>query len=432
MNNRVSLSDLIALVAEKQSVTKKDAELFLRDFVALISEQIESDDPVRIKDLGTFKLVKVNSRKSVNVNTGKETEIPAHYKMTFLPDKNLKEAVNRPFAHFENELLEDDVLFDNADEGAEGDIEKNKSSENNVVEISLDKSIEDTVPDEVDDTDDSVEYDEVVEPANNFEADLEIDVDANNENETIIKAMQEVERKPILKTMREQESSRERRANSKKHSSVKKDNLLQNKNIVALILLLVLVIGFLSYKLYENVFDNKKTAVPEVFNSHDVVMYDESDSARINKQNILADTLSVDKEDVIQVNTDEEDLDNLIVPKEEKVVIKPIAEEKTIHEEKAKALPQQTKRILKSSQTEPVTITTSSRTDLRSLSLDYYGDKSYWVYIYEENIDVVDDADNIFAGTQLVIPARSKYNIDVNNKASLQKAKDIESEMTGY
>ena len=83
MSKRISLSELITFVAEKQGTTKKDAEFFLRELVALISEQVEKDDPVKIKDLGTFKLIKVSSRKSVDVNTGQTTEIPAHYKLSF-------------------------------------------------------------------------------------------------------------------------------------------------------------------------------------------------------------------------------------------------------------------------------------------------------------------------------------------------------------
>ena len=115
MNDRLSLQDLIDLLAQKQGITKKDAETFLREFIALISENIESNEPVKIKDFGTFKLIKVNARKSVDVNTGEAIEIPAHYKLCFTPDKSLKYAINRPFSHFDSVLLEFGVSFTNID-----------------------------------------------------------------------------------------------------------------------------------------------------------------------------------------------------------------------------------------------------------------------------------------------------------------------------
>ena len=121
MNERLSLQDLIDLLAKKQEMTKKDAEAFLRELVAIITENIEANESVKIKDFGTFKLVKVNARKSVDVNTGEAIEIAAHYKLSFNPDKLLKEAVNRPFAHFESVVLEEGVTFDNIENEGEED-----------------------------------------------------------------------------------------------------------------------------------------------------------------------------------------------------------------------------------------------------------------------------------------------------------------------
>lgn len=112
MNERLTLQDLIDILAKKQDITKKDAETFLRELFAVIAENIEKNDSVKIKDFGVFKLVKVNARKSVDVNTGEAIEIAAHYKLSFTPDKLLKDAVNRPLADFESVVLEDGVSFD--------------------------------------------------------------------------------------------------------------------------------------------------------------------------------------------------------------------------------------------------------------------------------------------------------------------------------
>ena len=116
MSERLILQDLVDLLANEKGLTKKDAEAFLRELLSLIAETIETADSVKIKDFGTFKLVKVNSRKSVDVNTGAEIEIPSHYKLSFTPDKLLKERVNIPFAHFESVVLEDGVSFEDTKE----------------------------------------------------------------------------------------------------------------------------------------------------------------------------------------------------------------------------------------------------------------------------------------------------------------------------
>lgn len=55
-------------------------------------------------------------------------------------------------------------------------------------------------------------------------------------------------------------------------------------------------------------------------------------------------------------------------------------------------------------------------------SLHKYGKKVFWVYIYEENRDIIKDPDNIAIGTKLVLPAASKYKIDPNNNKSVHKA----------
>lgn len=111
MNEKLTIADLVDLFAIKADIPKKEAEAFLREIFVIISENISLKDTVKIKDFGTFKPVKVSARKSVDINTGKEIEIAAHYKLSFIPDKDLKDTVNKPFAHFESVLLNDKVSF---------------------------------------------------------------------------------------------------------------------------------------------------------------------------------------------------------------------------------------------------------------------------------------------------------------------------------
>ncbi len=152
MSERLILQDLVDLLANEKGLTKKDAEAFLRELLSLIAETIETADSVKIKDFGTFKLVKVNSRKSVDVNTGAEIEIPSHYKLSFTPDKLLKERVNIPFAHFESVVLEDGVSFEDTKESVV--ITENVNDENAEVQAEtaepsdIDEAMDDDSSDE--------------------------------------------------------------------------------------------------------------------------------------------------------------------------------------------------------------------------------------------------------------------------------------------
>ena len=69
MNERLTIQDLTDLLAAKHSMTKKDAEAFVKEFFLLIEQALENEKTVKIKGLGTFKLIDVDSRESVNVNT---------------------------------------------------------------------------------------------------------------------------------------------------------------------------------------------------------------------------------------------------------------------------------------------------------------------------------------------------------------------------
>lgn len=110
------LQDLAELLAEAEGLQKNEAQSFVRVFFDTITRGLEMDKIVKVKGLGTFKLVDVDSRESVNVNTGERFLIDGHAKITFTPDNSLKEMVNRPFAHFETVVLNDDVTDEDLEE----------------------------------------------------------------------------------------------------------------------------------------------------------------------------------------------------------------------------------------------------------------------------------------------------------------------------
>jgi len=88
MNEKITLQDVIDELSDKLGVTKKMSDDFLREFFSLIQASLEKDGIAKIKGLGVFKLKLVDERKSVNVQSGEEIVIPAHYKVSFTPDKD--------------------------------------------------------------------------------------------------------------------------------------------------------------------------------------------------------------------------------------------------------------------------------------------------------------------------------------------------------
>lgn len=106
---KITLSELADALAKRKALSKKDAETFVRVVFDTIREYLFSDELVKVKGLGTFKLVQVDSRESVHVGTGERIVIDSHSKITFTPDKSLADCVNRPFAAFETVILNDET-----------------------------------------------------------------------------------------------------------------------------------------------------------------------------------------------------------------------------------------------------------------------------------------------------------------------------------
>lgn len=122
--SKISLCDLAQRLAEKSGISLQDAELFIRKMFDVANEGLQSDKLVKMKWLGTFKVMAVKDRESVDVNTGERIIIEGRDKISFTPDNILKEIVNKPFAQFETVVVNDGVDFDEVDrkfENAEED-----------------------------------------------------------------------------------------------------------------------------------------------------------------------------------------------------------------------------------------------------------------------------------------------------------------------
>lgn len=172
--SKISLSDLAQRLAEKSGISLQDAELFIRKMFDVANEGLQSDKLVKMKWLGTFKVMAVKDRESVDVNTGERILIEGRDKISFTPDNILKEIVNKPFAQFETVVVNDGVDFDEIDrkfENAEEDgpvsdstLECVSDSENSSVEsfVEQDSSATSGVIDFLDEENDAPVSDEMI------------------------------------------------------------------------------------------------------------------------------------------------------------------------------------------------------------------------------------------------------------------------------
>lgn len=107
---KITLQMLSEIMASNTGRSKTSTEVFVRTFFATLKDALAQDNIIKIKGFGTFKMVVVNARESINVNTGKRVSIAEYNKISFSPDKNLKEKINRPFSQFETIIIDDEDL----------------------------------------------------------------------------------------------------------------------------------------------------------------------------------------------------------------------------------------------------------------------------------------------------------------------------------
>lgn len=105
MSTKINLQQLAKTLAQKKNLSQKNAEAFLKEFFDSIIQNVTTDKLVKIKGLGTFKLIEVLDRESVNVNTGERFIIPGHSKLSFTPETALKDLINKPFADFQTVII---------------------------------------------------------------------------------------------------------------------------------------------------------------------------------------------------------------------------------------------------------------------------------------------------------------------------------------
>lgn len=88
-------TELVAAIADKAELSKKDSEKALAAFVEVVTEELQKGEKVQLVGFGTFEVSKRAAREGRNPQTGKAMKIAASKAPKFKPGKALKDEVNR-------------------------------------------------------------------------------------------------------------------------------------------------------------------------------------------------------------------------------------------------------------------------------------------------------------------------------------------------
>lgn len=108
---KLTIQEVAKVLVDKGGLNQRDANAFAVELFNVIMQRLQQGESVKVKGLGTFKIIAVEARESVSVRTGERVLIDSHPKVSFTPDTTMKELVNRPFSQFETVILNDGVDF---------------------------------------------------------------------------------------------------------------------------------------------------------------------------------------------------------------------------------------------------------------------------------------------------------------------------------
>lgn len=406
MNNRLSIQDLALILSEQTGKSTEEALRFLQEFIAVVSEGVYNDKLVKVKGLGTFKIIRVEERASVSVNSGERFVIPSHYKFTFTPDKELKELVNKPFSLFDTVELNEEVDFSDVDVSAE------TSGAEEAADDSSEEILPDGIPEQAIEAPQTPEPEVKPEPAVEEEAALQEEAKAELEPEAETETMPEpeVEAEPEPKVEAETTPKEEAKAEPKPAEPVssvsgykefrrKRRRSASRKLLFPIACLFVVIVLGIVYI----VCLSGRTTVNKNWEPPMVEVGNPTPEAGMNS--VPADSTGVTPPDSASLATDS-------------VVAEPPVVEENHPEETPKS------DILAL-----VTIKAGDR--LASFAKQYYGHKFFWVYIYQYNQDIISDPNNIPIGTELRIPDPGLYGIDATDRSSIDKAAALQSQILG-
>lgn len=466
MNNKVTFPELVEQVAQYANTSKRMSELFLKELFATISQSLIDGESVKVKGIGTFKLTEVSPRKSVDVNTGEEIEIPGHKKLSFAPDKDMAEAINQPFMHFETEILDDDVTDDQLaaiDAGepteapadaapVEEETDDTTATEPPAAEAPVAAEEEVVMPpvfvapvEEPESEEAETEAEAPVEPSEEVPAEAEAPAEmpvqepadepeeaAEIEEEAEPEPVTEVESSAVAEPEDEAEDAEaegepeaeaegemvsEELADERVGQEIDKRRITRRSLLEGFVVGVVttLIVTLFAYRLYLMKGYEATPADEEPFTEH-----------------VATDSVAT-PEQALAENSTEADADKQKAAEDQK---KADEDKKKAEEEKKKAEEEKQKAEAAKPTTANVgpgtTDTIKPGTNLYRMSRKHYGSDKFWVYIYEENKAKYPNPNTIPVGAVLHIPQLEKYGAKAGDPASIATAKKKQGEIFNH
>ena len=434
---KITNTIILSTFRKQLGISKTDEVAFVEAFQSTFEEALLRDKMLKISGLGTFKLIPVESRKSVNVNTGEEIEIAGHYKLTFTPDLALKDKVNEPLAHLET--MELDANNDDSSEVIVEQLHVSPIKEAESIELPqsqddpLQKLTEQAL--ELKDiladiqgfgvaTQDLVEEETIVEDKaeeiivapevinEEQEPDTKEVVVAPQEAPKHEEPKQEAPQTPVVETPIVEPSPKPQESTSVVAKDIvnainQEDNKSANKRSSAWIwVAVILFLGVIGLLVYQNLDFFSQPIIEEV--DALVVADEEPQPEQIITQpedSILASTIETDTVAELEPQTP---TDTIVVDKTSPLYSEQFSDIFNYKREYTEFI-------------DTVTLNEGSR--LTWISLKQYGHKDYWVYIYEANRDIVKNPNAIAIGTRLRIPQLAPELIDTTNPETIEYAR---------
>ena len=457
MDEKLSIYDIAEILTAKTGREKADIETFIETLIAVINDVITHNGVVRIKGIGSFKVIPVKERESIHVNTGERIVIPAHHKLSFLPDKILKEKINRPFAFFEAIETNETENNETASSGLSNDDEEDENDEPITAEEPVQKPVrevtkatEDIAPKPEENPaplsvlpseDETKEEQKTMNKEIDEESDREWSEEraigshrasaANRETlqkSTIIPIKQEI--------MSENNERKEQHVNEtpKSHpvakpvvKKKKKETSNTSLYVILALLLLLLGVGIFYYFYYDRLSYEEFNSTTQHTQTTDDSFLLPGDSAAVQESE---KSENVDTSGVTASGTNES------------TATSPVASTSSTRKEQTASTASTSSKKTTPQQTKPATDTSTSSDHnvmarvkvasgerLTLLAQKYYGNKVFWVYIYDFNKAKIPDPDRVPAGMEILIPAKEVYAINAQSSASIAQAKELQSKI---
>lgn len=490
MNNKLTIQELATLLSVKSGKDVYETERFIREFITVVSEGLFSDKMVKVKGLGTFKIVLVEDRESIHVNTGERILIPAHYKCSFLPDNELKELVNRPFSIFETTEIGDAASFQDmemADDSDEDDVDSDLESDANEdgEDLSLPKSsvtesringlLDKEMTEELADPEDLPEI-------HSPEEALTVDKQPNGQIDTVDSPVSDDSPEEVSEPYNEETIEME---------NLKEEDTIEVEDSIHMDETLSEEIdespeADLASEVVDTIPDSQANELtPEIESSSQVDNQDKEKEQTENREEIIrAKLASLSAKDPVAFVAPEAKpkkrrkhghtatktffyiivggllvtasvalffyFQSLEVRNAVPIMIESVSaiptetpaptdsvfdESDSIPSNEKDSVPEVVSEPQGTMQTEQVktkymdTVVIQTGDRLTLISLKYYGHKIFWVYLYLANKESIPNPNSVAIGTQIHIPVPETYNIDANDEQSIRKAAALQTEI---